>query len=140
MASLTATTATWMTVPIRLVLGAIMFAHGGQKVLGLWGGRGFTAWIGGVAPLNLRPSAAWLAAAALTEFIGGAMVFVGFYTRPAAFLICCNMAVAIIGIHWASGFFLSNGGYEFALSIFGMALALAIGGGGNASIDAAMNK
>lgn len=140
MASLTATIPTWMTLPIRLVLGSIMFAHGAQKVLGLWGGRGFTAWIATVAPLNLRPSGFWLAAAALTEFIGGAMVFVGFYTRAAAFLICCNMLVAIFGVHWRSGFFLSNGGYEFALSVFGMALALVIGGGGNASIDASMGR
>lgn len=138
MASLTSTTPTWATVPIRLVLGAIMFAHGAQKVFGLWGGRGFTAWTNGEAPLNLRPSYAWLGAAALVELIGGAMIFVGFQTRIAAFLICCNMAVAIAGIHWPAGFFLSNGGYEFALAVFAMSLSLLIIGGGNASIDASM--
>jgi putative oxidoreductase len=74
-------------------------------------------------------------ASALTEFLGGAMVLIGLYTRVAALLIACVMAVAIAGVHWKNGFFLNNGGYEYALSLFGIALALVIVGGGNASID-----
>jgi putative oxidoreductase len=48
------------------------------------------------------------------------------------------MLVAILGVHWGSGFFLKDGGFEFALALFGMAAALMIHGGGAASVDAQM--
>lgn len=135
MSRLTSTTATWVTLPLRLVLGSVMFAHGAQKVFGVWGGSGLSKWTSGLAPLDLRPSWAWLMASALTEFIGGAMVLIGLYTRVAALLISCVMVVAIAGVHLRNGFFLNNSGYEYAMSLLGVALALVIAGGGNASID-----
>lgn len=139
MSRLTATTATWVTLPLRLVLGSIMFAHGAQKVLGVWGGRGLSAWAAGVAPLDLRPSWFWLSASALSEFLGGAMVLIGLFTRVAALLIACVMAVAIAGVHWRHGLFLNDGGYEYAMALLGIALALMIAGGGNISVDERMN-
>src|SRR5262245_23622622 len=132
---LTATTPTWATLPIRLTLGVIMFAHGAQKVFGAWGGKGLSAWISGVAPLNLQPSWAWLAAAAFSEFVGGALVMLGLFTRVGAFLIACVMGVAIAGVHWNNGFFLNAGGFEYPFALLGMALGLIIIGGGNASMD-----
>lgn len=116
-----------------------MFMHGAQKVFGVWGGRGLNAWASGVAPLDLRPSWFWLGASALTEFVGGAMVLIGLFTRVAAMLIACVMAVAIAGVHWRNGFFLNNGGYEYAMSLLGIALALIMTGGGNASVDQRMS-
>ncbi len=132
------TSTSWAMLPIRLALGTIMFAHGAQKVFGLWGGKGLTSWVNGSAPLDLRPSWFWLGAAAFSEFLGGALVMVGLYTRVGAFFIACVMAVAIFGVHWNSGFFINNGGFEFALALLGMALALLIYGGGAASIDSQM--
>lgn len=140
MASLTSTSATWMTLPIRIALGMIAFAHGAQKVFGVWGGKGLEAWTSGTAPLNLRPSWAWLGAAALAELLGGALVFLGLFTRVGAFFIACTMSVAIAGIHWNSGFFLSSGGYEFAMSVLAMAVSLLIAGGGNLSLDSQMSR
>jgi putative oxidoreductase len=62
-------------LPIRLALGTIMFAHGAQKVLGWWGGTGFNQWINQAAPFaEMRPSWAWLGAAAISELVGGALV------------------------------------------------------------------
>ena len=133
---LTATTATYATVPLRLALGSIMFVHGAQKVLGVWGGRGFNAWISGVAPLEiLRPSWFWLGAAAFSEFVGGLLILAGLLTRVAAFFIACVMVVAIAGVHWRHGFFLSNGGYEYAFALLAIAISLMISGGGNLSVD-----
>lgn len=133
---LTITTSTWAMLPIRLALGAIMFAHGAQKVLGVWGGPGFDSWTSQPAPIaEMQPAWAWMAAAAFAEFFGGAMVMLGLYTRLGAFLIACVMLVAIFGYHWRAGFFLTAGGFEYALALLGMAIALMIAGGGRASLD-----
>ena len=138
--SITRTSPTWLTFPIRIALGVIMFAHGAQKIFGVWGGKGFTNWIQGTAPLDfLQPSWFWLGAAALSEFIGGALVMIGLFTRVGAFFIACTMGVAIAGVHWKNGFFLNVGGFEFPFALLGMALTLLIAGGGNASIDSQMH-
>jgi putative oxidoreductase len=131
---LIATPAVWVALPLRIALGIIMFAHGAQKVVGMYGGRGWSAWISGEAPLGLRPSWLWLAAAAVAEFLGGILVFFGALTRIGALGIALTMLVAIIGVHWGA-FFAGNRGIEFPLALFAMALTLIITGGGQASID-----
>jgi putative oxidoreductase len=134
-----ATSASWFTVPIRLALAAVMIAHGAQKVLGTFNGSGFNKFIAGTAPFGfMRPAWFWLGAAALSELVGGILVAVGFLTRVGAFFIACTMLTAIVGVHWSSGFFASNRGYEYPLSLFAMAIALLIAGGGQASVDRAL--
>lgn len=133
---LIATSSTWFTLPIRLALAAVMIAHGAQKVLGSFNGPGFKTFIGGNTPFGfMRPAWLWLAIAALSELIGGLLVGLGFLTRVAAFFIACVMLTAIIGVHWNGGFFASNRGYEYPLTLLAMAIALLIAGGGQASVD-----
>ena len=135
-----ATSPTWFTVPIRLALAAVMIAHGAQKVLGSFGGSGFKAFTAGTTPFGfMRPTWLWLAAAALSELVGGLLVGLGFLTRVGAFLIACTMLTAVVGVHWPSGFFAANRGYEYPLSLFAMAVALLISGAGQASIDRALS-
>src|SRR5262249_58792111 len=110
-------------LPIRLALGTVMFAHGAQKVFGVWGGPGFSRWINQAAPFaEMRPAWLWLSASALSEFIGGALVMMGLYTRIGAFFIACVMLVAILGVHWRYGFFINAGGFEFPFALLGLAL------------------
>jgi putative oxidoreductase len=138
-AGLTKTSENWAIPLIRIALGAIMFAHGAQKVFGWWGGSGFNQWINQAAPFQeMRPSWIWMGAAALSELVGGSMVLIGLYTRIGAFLISCVMLTAILGVHWRSGFFITAGGFEYPLALFGMAAALLVHGGGSASIDSQM--
>lgn len=133
---LMATSATWFTLPIRLGLAAVMIAHGAQKVLGSFNGPGFNTYIAGNTPFSfMRPTWLWLSAAAFSEFVGGLLVGLGFLTRVSAFLIACVMVTAIVGVHWTSGFFAANRGYEYPLSLLAMALGLMISGGGQASVD-----
>lgn len=137
---LIATSATWFALPIRLALGAVMVAHGSQKVLGSFGGSGFNEFISGNTPFGfMRPAWLWLAAAAFAEFVGGLLVGVGFLTRLAAFSIVCTMLTAVVGVHWSGGFFAANKGYEYPLSLLAMAVALLIAGGGQASVDRALS-
>ena len=134
-----ATSSAWFTVPIRLALAAVMIAHGAQKVLGTFGGSGFKTFIAGTTPFGfMRPTWLWLAAAALSELVGGILIGIGFLTRVGAFFIACTMLTAIVGVHWTGGFFASNRGYEYPLSLLAMALALLIAGGGQASVDRAL--
>ena len=137
---LIATYPTWVTLPIRLALGVVMIAHGSQKVLGTFSGPGFNKFIAGTTPFGfMRPAWFWLAAAALSELVGGLLVAFGFLTRVGAFFIACVMLTAIVGIHWSSGFFANNRGFEFPLSLLAMAVALLIAGGGQASVDKALS-
>jgi len=112
-----------------------MFAHGSQKVLGLFSGPGFKAFTSGNTPFPfMRPAWLWLGAAAFSEFFGGILVVLGLFTRVAAFFIACVMLTAIIGIHWPN-FFANNRGFEYPLALLVMALALLISGGGAVSLD-----
>lgn len=133
--SLTSTINTWALLPMRLALGVIFFAHGAQKLFGVWGGRGFSVWISGIAPFGLQPSWLWLGAAAFSEFVGGLLVMFGFMTRVGALLLTAVMGVAMAGVHWRNGLFLNNGGFEYTLALLSMSLTLLIAGGGNGSID-----
>jgi putative oxidoreductase len=138
---LTSTISTWATVPIRLALGAIFIAHGAQKVFGSFNGPGWNKWLSfsQFAPFPfMRPSWLWLAAAAVGELVGGALVLLGLLTRLGAFLIVCSMLVAIIGVHWPA--FFAPGGMEYPLACLGGALALLIAGGGQLSIDQKISR
>jgi putative oxidoreductase len=133
---LTATFATWSTLPSRLALGIVFTAHGAQKVFGTFGGPGISRWmtLTRLAPFPMRPAWLWLAADALGELIGGILILLGLFTRIGAIIICCAMLTAIFAVHWPHFFIMSNG-FEYPLTLIGVALSLFIIGGGRASID-----
>jgi putative oxidoreductase len=136
---LIATAPTWFNLPVRFALGLIFFAHGAQKVLGSFGGPGLANFTAGNAPLGLRPASFWLTAAALSELLGGILVFLGLLTRLGAFFIAVTMFVAIVGVHWPN-FFAQNHGFEYPFALLGMAVALVIAGGGRASVDEMLQR
>ena len=133
---LISTSSSWATIPIRLALAAIFFAHGAGKVFGSFGGPGWAKFINsGPAPFSfMKPAWIWWGIAAISELLGSALVFLGLLTRVGAFLLACTMATAIIAVHWPAGF-IARGGYEYPLALFAMSLALLIAGGGMASVD-----
>src|SRR6266478_7389541 len=82
------------TTVLRLVLGLVFFAHGAQKMLGWFGGYGFTGTMGFFTGVMHIPAPfAFLAIAA--EFFGGLGLIVGLLTRVASFGIFSNMVVAV---------------------------------------------
>ena len=104
---------------MRLALGAIMVAHGYYKVFG-----GLHHHAQTVASLGLP---AWLGyVSAFTEFFGGLLILVGFFTRAAAFAVFINLSVAIWKVHLHNGLMGSPGrpGYEFPLAAAALAFAL----------------
>ena len=128
------------TAVLRLVLGLIFFAHGAQKMLGWFGGYGFTGTMGFFTGIMHIPAIlAFLAIAA--EFFGGLGLIFGFLTRIAAFGILANMIVAIAMVHGQFGFFMNwtgaqkGEGYEYHLLVLAATVLLIIRGAGAASAD-----
>ena len=125
---------------LRLVLGVVFFAHGAQKVLGWFGGYGFTGTMGFFTHVMHIPAPfAFLAIAA--EFLGGLGLILGFLTRIAAFGILSEMAVAVAMVHYHFGFFMNwtgsqkGEGYEYHLLVLAIAAFLIVRGAGAFSID-----
>ena len=82
----------------------------------------------------LTPSAPSLLAGS-AEFFGGLALALGFLTRPAAFVNAIAMLVAILAVHIGNGLFMSNNGYEYALTLFVVSVAFVIQGGGRFAMD-----
>ena len=94
------------TATVRLALGVVFFAHGAQKLLGWFGGYGFTGTMGFFTGVMHIPAIfAFLAIAA--EFFGGLGLIFGFLTRIAAIGVLSNMIVAIALVHSQFGFFMN---------------------------------
>jgi len=137
---LIATDADAAVTVLRLVLGIVFFAHGAQKMLGWFGGYGFTGTMGFfTGMLHIPVVFAFLAIAA--EFFGGLGLIFGLFTRVAAFGIVCNMVVAVAMVHHQFGFFMNwtgaqkGEGYEYHLVLLATLIVLMIRGGGAASVD-----
>jgi len=133
-ARLTRTNASlWSPLVLRLVVGAVMAGHGGQKLFGWWGGSGFQATVSGFNQMGFKPAELWAGLAAGGEFAGGLLLILGLFTRVAAFNTIVIMAVAIFTAH-ASAFFLPAG-MEYALTLLAAAVVLLETGGGALSCD-----
>lgn len=126
---------------LRIPLGIVFFAHGAQKMLGWFGGQGWSATISGMSgPMGFAPF--WVALAILSEFFGGMGILSGLLTRLSALGIAITMLVAIFNVHLANGFFINwymtpgvGHGFEYNLVLLFNAIILVMRGAGRISID-----
>ena len=123
---------------LRVVVGLTLAAHGAQKLVGWWNGPGLDGFSGWIGSMGMRSPRAAATMAAIFEFVGGLLFALGFLTPLAALMIAIVMLVAIATVHWSSGFFNSDGGYEFNLALVAVAIAVAISGPGRYSLDQAL--
>src|SRR6202045_3176669 len=128
------------TTILRLVLGLVFFAHGAQKMLGWFGGYGFSGTMGFfTGSMHIPAPLAFLAIA--SEFFGGLGLILGFLTRIAAFGIAMNMVITIAMVHRAFGFFMNwtgaqkGEGFEFHLLVLAITAFLMMRGAGTFSVD-----
>jgi putative oxidoreductase len=126
----------------RLALGLVMFPHGAQKMLGLWGGAGFSGTVQMMTSMGMNY---WLVVALIVgEFLASIALIFGALTRLAAVGIAAIMVGAIVMVHAKVGFFMNwmgnkaGEGFEYHLLAIGLALVCFIMGGGAASVDRAI--
>jgi putative oxidoreductase len=132
------------TTILRLVLGVVFFAHGAQKMLGWFGGYGYSGTMTFfTGAMHIPALFAFLAIAA--EFFGGLGLILGLLTRVAAFGIASTMVVAIAMVHRGFGFFMNwsgtqkGEGFEYHLLVLAITTFLMIRGGGAWSLDRAVS-
>jgi len=112
---------------MRLVCGLLFGMHGTQKLLAFPSGKG-------VEILSLMGLAGTL------ELVGGALLLLGLFTRPAAFILSGMMAVAYFTAHANQGLYpIANGGELAVLYCFAF-LYLSVAGAGPASLDRILRK
>ena len=111
---------------LRIVAGFLFLWHGAQKLFDFP-----SAFIYPLTPL--------IQAAAIIEITGGALILLGLFTRPVAFLCSGTMAVAYWMAHGMRDLFpINNGGEISALYCF-IFLFIACKGSGMWSIDSFLN-
>ncbi len=113
---------------MRVVFAVTFFAHGTQKILG------FPA-SDMVPPVG---SLAWVAG--ILELVGGALLILGLFTRPVAFILSGQMAVAYWMAHAPQGPFPALNGGDAAILYCFVFLYLVFAGGGLWSLDALLSK
>jgi putative oxidoreductase len=102
----------------RIVIGLLFLEHGTSKLLDFPHGpvqptMGSLIWFQGII-----------------ELVGGALLAVGFLTRPVAFILAGDMAFAYFMAHWPKGFFpMLNGGDAAILYCFVFLIFFVVGGG-----------
>jgi putative oxidoreductase len=117
---------------LRIMAGFVFALHGYQKVFGWFGG------LGGHGRTASIFSLLWIAG--VIESILGPFIIVGLFTRPIAFLLCGEMAVAYFSQHAPHGFWpIANGG-ELAVLYCFIFLFLVSNGAGPFSLDRAIRK
>lgn len=127
-------------IMLRVPVGIILSAHGAQKLFAWFGGYGLEGTGQWMESIGLAPGFLMALLAGSAEFFGGIALLLGLLTRPAAIVSAFTMVIAIFSVHFSNGLFMSNNGYEFALSLLAVNVALAIQGGGKYSVDNVIAK
>ena len=112
---------------LRMVLGAVMLAHGLPKVTGFAGTASFFASAGIPFPTLAA------AYAATVEVGGGILILLGVAVDIVGLLFAFDMMSAIAFVHLKNGF-TGQGGYEFPLTLLAVAVGLALAGPGAYSV------
>ncbi|HEX7075924.1 MAG TPA: DoxX family protein [Hyphomicrobiaceae bacterium] len=114
---------------LRFMSGLLLLQHGTTKYLNI-----------PVGPMNNASPFTMSGAAGVIELIGGVLLVIGLFTRPAAFIASGMTAVAYFYAHAPRGFFPILNGGELAVLYCFVFLYLAAAGGGRWSIDWMLNR
>jgi putative oxidoreductase len=125
---------------LRAAIGGVMLGHGLQKLTGSFDGPGLEGTEKMMTALELHPAKQQALAAALSETVGGALTAAGLLSPLGPAMVLGTMAVAVHKVHLKNGFWSSNRGYEYNLTLIAGALALAIEGPGSLSLDRLLGR
>jgi putative oxidoreductase len=115
---------------LRFYAGLSIIEHGTVKNFGFPAGAPY-----GIPPFG---SLGWVGG--VIELVGGALIILGLFTRPVAFIMAGFTAVAFFMVHFPKSLFpVVNGGELAAVYCF-IFLYLIFAGGGPLSLDAVLRK
>ena len=135
----------WAVLITRLTIGLVLFPHGAQKMLGIFGGYGFNGTMGFFTGTLHLP---WLIGflVIIIEFIGSLSLIAGIGSRIWSAAIVILMVGIIFTSHIQNGFFINwlgnqkGEGYEYHLLVIGLSLATIVNGSGKYSLDEIISK
>lgn len=132
------TDAGWSPLALRVPVGIILVAHGAQKLFGAFGGYGLEGTGQFMASIGLTPGYLMALLSGSAEFFGGLALILGLLVRPASVALAFLMLVAIFSVHISKGLFMATDGYEYALALLAVSVALLFSGAGRLSVDASL--
>lgn len=115
---------------MRIVLGLLYLEHGTAKLFAF----------PPVAMFAHLSVASLVGIAGIIELVGGALLFLGLFTRPVAFILSGEMAIAYFMVHAPQGFFPILNGGELAIVYCFTFLYFAAAGAGPWSVDALIDR
>ncbi|QXE33450.1 DoxX family protein [Streptomyces sp. GMY02] len=119
---------------LRLGIGAVLVAHGGQKLFGWFGGGGIEGTAQGMEAMGYRPGKPSAVASGVAEAGGGLLLALGLATPAAGAAAAGGMAGAS-AVHVPNGFFGQSGGFELPGFLGWTAASLGLTGAGRYSLD-----
>ncbi len=129
----------------RLGLGAVILPHGLQKLLGMFGGAGFSQTVEFFTTTGGMPF--FLAVLVIVgESVGAAFLIIGLFSRFCAAAITVIMLGAIFMAHASNGFFMNwfgtkqGEGYEYHILAITLGLVVMVCGAGRYSLDRMISK
>ena len=115
---------------LRIVAALLFFEHGTQKLFGYPPGQPYTGF----------PNFSLLGIAGMLEVVGGLLLLLGLFTRPAAFILSGEMAVGYFRAHLPRSVFPINNFGEITVMLCFFFLYLSAAGGGPWSLDRVLRK
>jgi putative oxidoreductase len=110
---------------LRIMTGLLFLEHGTAKLLGFPESEG-------QPPVDLSTLGGW---SGILELGGGALIVLGLFTRPVAFILSGMMAVAYFVVHAPNDFYPINNGGDAAILYCFVFLYMVFAGGGAWSLD-----
>ena len=129
----------------RLTLGLVIFPHGAQKLLGLFGGYGYSSTMD-FFTTQMGLSGIIAFSIIVIEFFGSISLILGLFSRFWALSLTGMFMGIIYTTQLEHGFFMNwfgnqaGEGYEYSLLIIGLALTIIVNGSGKWSIDNLISK
>jgi putative oxidoreductase len=114
---------------LRIIVAALFLEHGTQKVLGF--------------PPSQMPHMPLLSmggVSGILELVGGALLLLGLFVRPTAFILAGEMAVAYFMVHAPQSFYPIINKGELAVLYCFIFLYFVVAGGGVLSLDQAFKR
>ena len=127
----------------RWTLGLVIFPHGAQKLIGIFGGHGYSTTMESLTTQMGLPNLVAFSVI-MIEFFGSISLVLGLFSRFWALSLAGIFTGIILTTQLEHGFFMNwfgnqaGEGYEYSLLIIGLALGVIVNGSGKWSIDASI--